>query len=111
MPTPTAQERGGCCSFMSPGPASKDDKDVFPVGTHTYTKYTTYIHTYIHTYIYNQPDTQVTDSQGTHMNTDGMNSLIMPLSLAEQDRGPLVEIHICPCTRWIPAATGLRQPD
>lgn len=67
MPTPTAQERGGFCSSMSPGPASRDAEDVFPVGTHTFTMYThTHIHTYIHTWPASHTDHRLSEHSREH---------------------------------------------
>lgn len=55
------------------------------------------------THIHSHPHGSQTDTRRTHMNADSNDSLILLLSLAEQNGGQWVTIYmyICTCTSWV----------
>lgn len=98
MPDWTAQERRGCCGFMSPGPVSSEPEDVFPACICRVYIYTTYINKYLYTW----PATQTTGRHAEQSHKQRQNRLILFPALAKQDAGPLVihRYNVGPFSIW-----------
>lgn len=103
MPHPTAQEKRGYCSSMSPGPTSSEAEEVFPVGACT--KSTRIYH------IYTQLAPQITErhSEHPHEHRQHQQPRPAPLSGSPGWSSTSENIYVDICKRWIPAATGLIQ--
>lgn len=98
MPDSTAQERRGCCGFMSPGLVSSEPEDVFPACICRVYVYTTYINKYLYTW----PATQITGRHAEQSHKQRQNKLILFPALAKQDAGPLVihRYNVGPFSNW-----------
>lgn len=103
MPHPTAQDRRGYCSSMSPGPTSSEAEDVFPAGACTQSTLIRHIYTWL--------APQITDrhSEHPHKHRQHRQCHPAPLSGSPGWRSTSQNIHIRICKRWIPAAIGLAQ--
>lgn len=100
MSCPAAQQRGGCCSSVSPGPAGSEAEHLTP-NRLTYTPYI-----YIYTPIYLWPSKWI----NTDRKYKQHHGLILFPSLADQDDNPLIaNLYTYTHTTWIPLLAGSRH--